>query len=289
MKKHTLSLKNIFLPACAGMLLSACSMLEFAYNHVDWIIAREIDTYFDLNPTQKTLLKYQLGIQLEEHRRILLPRYTYFLDQLSEHIQDGLSHDEIQTTLEHFKILYSATVTMMIDLLAPLMTTLSAEQIQHLQKRMEKVNRAQQEEHNLNDTPQNHYKFRIKRNIKRVKYWAGSVSDNQREIIRDKTQMLPDTYKLWYKYNITKQEEMLTLLEQNADAERIKTFLIDWWIKSAGKDPEFEKLSLHESAMLIAYIKAVDDSLDSEQRQHVIKRLRYFFTLSKKLALNPQP
>lgn len=261
-------------------------MIEFAYRHIDWFIIREINNYLDLNTIQKRQLKQQLGIQIKEHRHTILPRYIHFLDQLSIDMENGLSHREIQDTVDHFKALYGITAHMMIDLTASLMTQLSEEQIQYLATQIEKANREQQESYKLNSDVQSHYNERIKRNIKRMKYWADSVSHTQKEMISRETLAFPDTYRLWHNYNLSKQKEMLKLLQTKPDVNQMNLFLTDWWINSKGKSTELETLSQRESEIFIDYVKVIDDSFDKKQRQHAIKRLQYFSSAFKNLRID---
>src|SRR3982750_1254999 len=66
--------------ALSFLMLAGCAT-TLLYNHADWLIARQLDTYFDLSRPQKAFLSARLDAILDHHRHEALPRYEAVLQQ----------------------------------------------------------------------------------------------------------------------------------------------------------------------------------------------------------------
>src|SRR4030095_5901956 len=78
-----------------SLALAGCVATTLVYNHADWLIARQIDGYFDLNRSQKRFLSSRLSDILSHHRHEALPRYESVLHQARDRAQDGLTTDDL--------------------------------------------------------------------------------------------------------------------------------------------------------------------------------------------------
>src|SRR4029079_4878028 len=78
-----------------SLAFAGCVATTLVYNHADWLIARQIDGYFDLNRSQKRFLSSRLSDILSHHLHEALPRYASVLHQARERAQDGLTADDL--------------------------------------------------------------------------------------------------------------------------------------------------------------------------------------------------
>lgn len=66
----------------SALLLSACSLLDFAYHQLDWLMLRKVESVVDLNGEQRARLRQDIDALLKWHCETQVPRYAGFLTTL---------------------------------------------------------------------------------------------------------------------------------------------------------------------------------------------------------------
>lgn len=214
----------ILLMAVVTLLFSACSSVRLAYGHLDWWMDRTLNNYLDLGGAQKDLLQQRVDEFHRWHRQTQLPRYADYFEALAAKVDDAdttpAQLDAIETQVDAF---WHASITMLSDLMLPIVTQLNAEQIDQLaenirkerEKSLKKWNKAQRK--------------REKEFRKQAERWLGDLTDAQESMID--RQVATTTFdpkrrdaqrQLW-------AETFLDILRNKPDGyeARLRTLLID--------------------------------------------------------------
>ncbi|WP_043318784.1 DUF6279 family lipoprotein [Microbulbifer sp. HZ11] len=128
----------ILLMAALLLLLSACSSVRLAYGHLDWWMDRTLNKYLDLDGAQKDLLQQRVDEFHRWHRQTQLPRYADYLEELAGKVDDAdTSPTKLAAIEARVDAFWHASITMLSDLMLPILVQLDDKQIDQLSENME--------------------------------------------------------------------------------------------------------------------------------------------------------
>ncbi len=81
-RRPSSSLRLSLVLLLSALLLSACSLLDFAYHQLDWLMLRKVESVVDLNGEQRARLRQDIDALLKWHCETQVPRYAGFLTTL---------------------------------------------------------------------------------------------------------------------------------------------------------------------------------------------------------------
>ncbi len=251
----------------------ACSKTQFAYNHADWLLERYADTYLDLTQAQKQQWNPLLKAQLQRHRKEENPRWVTTLILIENSAADGLTEIELQCVVNTLRENYVRTARQAVDLVTPLLISLSSEQIDHLVRTLEKNNRKYQEKY-VTGIASERLKKRSERIVEHVERWTGRLADEQVQFVTQTSLSFPDSAQSWFDYRRAKQYGLVRLLRQDEDEKTIHRYLNDWWVnyadQSAVLDGKVDRLKAETAKLVLA----VDGSLNVRQRDYFLHDYR---------------
>lgn len=269
------SLRN-FSPAALAILIcvavAGCSVAKLGYNHADWLLLRKIDAYLDLSPEQRAVTSERLRHRLEEHRRDELPEYLKYLKRTRTLVADGLDIREAEWIIRRGRSLARVTLERTVPVIAVTLSEVSEAQVQHLEKHFEKVNRKFRRKH-LPSSERERFLRSVRRTTLRIEHWTGALSEDQRQRVSELRANFPQSGEPWLSYNIGKQQRLLALLREDADAEALTRFLTDWWIKLEGREPSLKQGTDESFLALRRLVVDVDASLNKTQRRFLLRRM----------------
>ena len=268
--RTTSSVIIIFAVCCAVV---ACSKTQFAYNHADWLLERYADRYLDLTQAQKQQWKPLLKAQLQRHRNEEIPRWVTSLSLLENSAADGLTEIELQCVVNTLRENYVRTARQVVELVTPLLISLSSEQIDHLVRTLEKNNRKYQEKYVTGITSER-LKKRSERVVEHVERWTGRLADEQVQFVTQTSLSFPDSAQNWFDYRRVKQHGLVRLLRQDEDEITIHRYLKDWWVNYADQSAVLGGKVDRLKAETAKLVLAIDASLTVRQRDFFIKRIR---------------
>lgn len=138
-------IKTLFILALAFSTLS-CSLVKTAYNNAPALIAWRLDGYFDFNEAQKAKLKPALQELHAWHRKNELPRYVSLLNEISNDLSHDLSAQTACQRIESIKSGAQTLQTKFTPIIVDIAESLSDQQLQHFQQKLEKRNQEWKEE-----------------------------------------------------------------------------------------------------------------------------------------------
>ena len=268
---NTLAIISIIFSVCCAVV--ACSKTRFAYNHADWLLERYADRYLDLTQAQKQRWNPLLKAQLQRHRSEEIPRWVTTLSLLENSAADGLTEPELQCVVNTLGELYARTARQAVDLVTPLLTSLSSEQIDHLVRTLEKNNKKYQEKY-VAGIASERLKKRSERIVEHVERWTGRLADAQLQFVTQTSLSLPDSAQNWMDYRQLKQYGLVRILRQDADENTIRRYLKDWWVNYSDQSAVLDKKVDRLRAETVKLVLAIDASLNVRQRDYFLKRIR---------------
>jgi hypothetical protein len=124
--------------ALAALLgLAACSSLGLAYSQFPRLAGWWVDSYLDLDGSQRRTLDEQLLAWQAWHRQEELPQWLALLRQADAALDDGIvTQDELLALEQASRASVERCLQRAAPLAAPLLTSLRPAQWQHLQKKL---------------------------------------------------------------------------------------------------------------------------------------------------------
>ncbi len=254
------------------ILLSGCSIAKLMYAHSDWLLLRKMDAYLNLTPEQKTLASQRLKRRLESHRQEELPGYLSYLRRTRALVEDGVDTAEAEFIIRRGRALTTVSVERTLPAIAQTLSGVSEAQIQHLEQHFEKVNRRFRKKY-LQASERERFLRGVERTTRRIEHWTGTLSENQKQRLIELRAAFPRSGDAWLDYNEAKQQRLLALLREDADAETLSQFLNDWWIKLEGRAASLRQRNDESFEALKNLVVGMDASLDNAQRRFLLRRL----------------
>lgn len=168
--------------SAAVLLLVGCSLVQVAYNNLDWVIPWYVDDYVTLRGPQERLLNELVRKELGWHRTTQLPRYAAWLEELSQDVASGFTDARLTQHLARFEEFRKALMLETATHTATLLATLSQAQIEELFDNFEAYNRRFYEEY-IGESPEELQQRRIERMEGVFADWLGPLTARQRAAI----------------------------------------------------------------------------------------------------------
>lgn len=255
-----------------GASLSGCSVAKLAYNNSDLLLLRKIDDYLELSADQSRATRERLRQRREEHRRQELPAYLAYLRRTRALVADALSPREAEWIIHQGRALAEITLERTIPAFVLPLSDLSPEQIQHLEKQLEKRNRRFRRKF-LPPSKRERFMRSVQRTTRRIEHWTGPLSTDQRQRVVELRRAFPEITEDWFSYNTGKQQSLLALLRNGADRQALSDFITGWWVRLEGSTPRLEGRIDGALESLSDLLVGVDASLESSQRRRLLRRL----------------
>lgn len=254
----------------ASLTLAGCAT-TLLYNHADWLVARQLDRYFDLSAPQKAFVYARLNSILDHHRHEALPRYETVLQQAGARIQRGLTADDLNWAFAQYDQLRSDLFARFVPDGAEFVGLVEKPQLSQLRKGLQQ--RLAQEEELLRDGLHARLTTRTKRIVTLAKDWLGSLSHSQEQEIIRLAMDLPDILPAWYAHQMRRNEQLIEILETRHDRHAVDR-LYEWLVEQEKHaDPQFLVTAKHLRERITELVIALDGLATSEQRRHALTKL----------------
>lgn len=283
---RSLNAPRLLLAAGLLLLLCGCSTLRIVYNQADHLLAYMAHDYFDLDAQQRQEFHARLDPLLKWHRQEALPDYVRFLSEAKKRGEQPVTRDDAQWLVDGFKARFRNLAAKGAPDAAEMLSSLTAENIQALEKQFAKVNQKFVREHKLNGSRDEQRRARHERTVKRIKDWTGSLTAAQEERIAALNERLPYTDHLRHQDRQRRQKEFLALLKQRQNkaefARALAPWLADW---ERGRPPEVAQALNDAYEKRVALYLEIERMLTPQQRAHVLHKIQdYIDDLNALLA-----
>ena len=261
------------------ILLGSCSMLRMSYHQGPQLAWWWLDGYLDFEHEQIPQAKEAIRHWFDWHRGTQLPHYAAKLTELSEHINDTVTSDEVCGWYDTVRHTFTPALNHAVQLGAPLTRRLSEAQLRHLEQRYDKNNEEFRGDY-LQPTLESRQKASIKRTIKRFENLYGDMNDAQQRLIADTISASPFDPEAWLRERQRRQSETVQQLRQlisepaetDADAETV--------LHKLAKQLEHSPNAVYRAYQMkltdynCAFVADLHNSTNAKQRRHARDKLR---------------
>ena len=263
--------------AALMLLLSACNMVKLGYNNAQELSYWWLDGYLNFTATQKPLVKSELGILHEWHRRNEIPAYIALLEETQTKVQADFSGDQVCELAEkarmRFKVL-NLQLESMVENIAP---TLSRDQLAHMEKHLERNNRKWRAEwlEGSNEAREAH---RLKLAIKRAEMVYGRLNEEQREILRYNIRHSVFDPQTSYAEKLRRQHDAIDtlskIIDRHLDQADVKLAIVAYFHRlENGNDEAYRSYVSRMTTEACAGLARLHNTTSPAQRKHAAARL----------------
>ncbi|HEU4502419.1 MAG TPA: DUF6279 family lipoprotein [Nitrospira sp.] len=255
----------------ASLTFAGCAATTLLYNHADWLIARQIDGYFDLTRPQKTFVSSRLTGILSHHRHEALPRYESVLRQATARVQDGVSTDDLDWAFVQYDQLRADLFGRFVSDGTEFVRQVNDSQVSRLKKALQ--SRLARQEALLQDDPGKRLAKRTERILGLVRDWLGPLSTQQEQEITHLTMHFPDSLPVWYAHQKQRHDQLLALVESRS-SDQTPARLEDWLVnQDKDSDPHFAEMTKQLRRHITDLIMSLDRLATPAQRQHFLAKV----------------
>lgn len=251
-----------------SLLLAACSRLELVYENADWLAARQIAAYLDLDRDQRQQVREALQAYRDVHRRERLPDLIAWLESADPVLDAGDSQPVAMARLfDDGEALLREIAADLIPPAAEVLRSLTAGQRQHLAEQLASGRQEYAEER----MPE-----RAERTIERIEGWTGLLGAGQREHLRRCDARLPDVTEDWLAWREQRDAELIALLEREPSQRAVEAFLADWWLNEAARGETLQAARLQSRRVWQECSTTLLATLTPAQRESLRDRMQRY-------------
>jgi hypothetical protein len=262
---------------CLVLLITACSTVRFAYNQGDTLIRWWIDDHIGLTAEQEVLTRELLEQQFWWHRTEQLAEVSKTLEQLRRQLHRPLSTQEVSQFSDDLKkFIYTIAKKSTPDA-AKIFVTLQNNQIEKMQKRMQKGNEKFAKEW-LPPSAEKQNKVRADKVIDRVEWLFGTINKEQEEKIRQHIKNNPLDMNMVYQERLRRQNDLIKIvrtIHQNKLNQQQAEELLTVYMKNFeyGTSKEQQDFGKKRSAIGVQLSSFITHTMNDEQRKYASGRV----------------
>ena len=262
---------------CLVLLITACSTVRFAYNQGDTLVRWWIDDHIGLTAEQEVITRELLEQQFWWHRTEQLADVSKTLEQLRGQLKRPLSTDEVSQFSDDLKKFIYAIAKKTTPDAAKIFVTLQSNQIEAMQKRMQRGNEKFAKEW-LPPGLEKQNKVRADKVIDRVEWLFGSINKEQAEKIRQHINNHPLDMNMVYQERLRRQGDLIKIvksIQQNKLNQQQAEELLTVYLKNFeyGTTKEQQAFGKRRSAIGVQLSSFITQIMNDEQRKYASSRV----------------
>ena len=264
---------RLWLLVMTCIFISGCSFVRLGLSQLDTLIYWQTDKYFDLTNEQSDWLEPEIDIYInwlkQEQTPLLVAQLTTFRNDPTPETLAELNQWLLDFWVEASIYIWPVSQRLMADL--------SEEQIDHLERSLEKEGRKR---YKKDKTIEKQYKERVKRRTEWLEDWFGDLTDQQLELIKATTSPPMDELALWRDHNATLQKRFVGSIKQG------DWFELERWFAETERwySPEYLDYRLQQRAEIEQLFENLWPTLTAEQRTYFDKELAWWIDVFEDFA-----
>lgn len=258
-----------------GLLLSGCAA-QIIYNRLNFLVPWYFGSRVSLSETQAADLKLAVTSVTAWHRQSELPRYSEFLRRLAQETRQSVSRQQIEATLDGMADFWATLVVELAPGAARWLDSLSPAQADELLASFAENDEDLREEY-CEPPPDKLVAKRAKSIGRSVKYWTGSLDDQQRAIIESAAAEMRSTGCDWVDSRASWRAALGKLLAEGGNAAAIEAPLRELMLNPENTwTPAYRAGSEANRARMLDLFAALDPTWSVEQRGRAARKLEKF-------------
>ena len=221
------TLRVVVLVAC-GLLLQACTTVQFAYNQMQHLAYWQLNSYLDLSDAQRERARDELGELHRWHRAAMLPRHADLLQKVQQQLPSALSRDQVCSTYDTARTQIDKVIAHAEPQLVWLASALTDAQISHLQRKQADSNADWKKEW-VDVTPDTLREQRFKQLSSRAETFYGTLEAPQKAAFTAFIAQSSFDPQRTYAERLRRQKDLVQVLQKIAsdrtNTEQARTLL----------------------------------------------------------------
>jgi hypothetical protein len=256
----------------ALLALAGCSSTQLVYDNGAMLMRWRATSYLDVHGAQEKDLELRIERFLAWHRATALPQYARLAESCARRVERGLTRADLEWGYDAFRAQLDESLRFAAREIAPLMDSLTPNQITHLEQRIAEDNREfAEDELDGDDTARR--KRRMERNLTRLEEWFGPLSPAQRAAVRRYSETAPPTAALRASDRVRRQALLLEIVRTGTAQRRLADWAAGW---DQGRAPDYATASRGQREAYYDMLLTIDRTLSPEQRATAAARFRRF-------------
>jgi hypothetical protein len=267
--------------AAAAFLVAACNFTKLAYTNaalaydnaapmLTWVV----DEYVDLSGPQREWVRQRLNRAMDWHRARELPRYRDFFQRGSQQAEGPIPMAELEHAHAELQARYHQALERVLPDAAELLAQLDAEQVEHLQGKLEENDRKFMKETVKRRIPERR-RDQAEKWIDHLESWVGPLERSQRELVLEHVRGYPDMAAERLADRRYREREILRLVRSKPAREDAIATLRKLFIETGTwRDPEYQRKLRERDRQTFRMLSALSETFTPEQRAKLAKRCR---------------
>jgi len=258
-----------------AMALSACTAARLAYNQAPTLSYWWLDAYVDLDAEQSAQTREALNQFFQWHRQNELPAYAGRLQEWQALAPIDLTPAQACTQFDDVRERIERAADQTIEPFARLALQLTPAQLEHLQRHQARSNEEFEKDF-LRGNPEQRIKKRLERATRRSETLYGTLSREQRALIRELVQTSPFDAQRTQAERLRRQTDLLqTVRDAQANPPRAPQLVRDHYARVArSPTPGYEAYQRELVRQGCAQFARLHNSTTPEQRAHAARVLK---------------
>ena len=261
-------------------LLPACSAIKIAYNQAPDLTYWWLDSYLDFNGQQTPKLRDEINKLFAWHRANQLPKVASLLQKTQALLPGAVGPEQACATFDEVRGLYNAIIDKGLPAVSELVTSLDAEQLQHLERKYQKNNDAYVRDY-ITGKPDERDAKRLKQAVQRSEMIYGKLDDAQIAAIQRAIQKSSFNAVLGLKERQRRQKDAIDILAKlssdKPNPQQVQTALRAYLERSTkSPDPVYRAYSEKMVKESCDSFAAVHASTSAEQRANAVVTLKSY-------------
>ena len=196
--------------------LSACGVVNLAYNNAPTAVAYVVDDWFDLTGPQRAWLKPRIEKLIDWHRASELPTYRKLLNDAHEQVARPVAVENIDAFYGQGRLAAERLAEKAMPDMVSFLQLLEPQQIAFLERKLATDNAKLAKEMKL--TLEERRRKRVERYVDRFEGWLGRLSPEQLIVLRARVEEMPFSEELRLADRKRWQAGFVALLQNKVDA-----------------------------------------------------------------------
>ena len=196
--------------------LSACGVVNLAYNNAPTAVAYVVDDWFDLTSAQRAWLKPRVESLVEWHRASELPTYRKLLNDAQEQVARPVAVEDIETFYGQSRLAAERLAEKAMPDLVAFLQLLEPKQIAFLERKLAADNDKLAKELKLG--LEERRRKRVERYVDRFEGWFGRLSPEQMAVLKTRVEEMPFSEELRLADRRRWQTGLVGMLKNKADS-----------------------------------------------------------------------
>lgn len=268
------------------LTLSGCSIVAVGYNYAEVYLRYSINSYATFNAAQKERIKKEVDDYMLWHRKMMLPQYVSFLQELQGMVQAGnaLNREDVSRLKAEMRKLYVQTLQPTVSPAASVLKGIEPAQIDELVSAFASENNKQKDKQ-LAGSLHEQMRKRAERTIDFVENLVGGLTDTQQDKFRELSHNLPFATDLYIRLREENQAGLVNMLNNNKSEGEIAAFLSVWLnTPEANRSPEEQKVLMSFESASEEMTISVYAMLSERQRKTLLKNITKYIDTFQQLA-----